>query len=404
MTLELRNHATDLRGAARLAIDATTGLTSLVEALHMHIAEGPTTAGGPLVGGLVRGITGLVYQSIRTVTRAAGVGMDAALGRLAPALGHVEATPGRAALIAVVNGVLGDYLADSGNPLAVSMEFRIRGKRLELNAEGLASAIGTPRRRIVVLVHGLCIDDLGWRRGGHDHGAALARELGCSPVYLRYNTGLHISTNGRALAAKIEALIAAWPVSVENVVIVAHSMGGLVARSAEWHARRTGLAWPSKLRKMVFIGTPHQGVPLEKGGHLLHLLLGATPYTAPLAGVGSIRSAGITDLRHGCLLDDDWHGHDRFARRGDPRRPVALPDDVECYAIAATLGDSRRHPYSHLIGDGLVSVPSALGEHREPRFRLDFRASHRWIAHRTNHFDLLGCPAVYERMRSWLAE
>lgn len=398
-----RNLVTDLRGATRLAVDATTGMTSLVEAMHANIASAPTALGGPVVGGVIGGITRLVYQGIRGVTRAVGGGIDVALGRLAPTLGHVAGSPERDALIAALNGVLGDQLAESGNPLAVSMHFRFDGKPLELAADGLV-ANPAASRRIVVLAHGLCVDDLGWNRKNQDHGAALARDLGYTPVYLRYNTGLHISTNGRALAAEIEALVACWPVPIEDLVIVAHSMGGLVARSAHHYATLAGHAWPSKLRKIVFLATPHHGAPLEKGGHGLHLLLESTRYTAPFTRLARIRSAGITDLRHGWLLDEDWNGHDRFARRGDPRRPVPLPHDVQCYAVAATVGGSHAHAGGRLIGDGLVRVPSALGQHRDPRFRLAFPATHQWIARRTGHFGLLGSPAVYDRIRNWLAE
>jgi hypothetical protein len=306
-------------------------------------------------------------------------------------------------VVAALNGVLGHHLDATGNPLALSMHFRHDGEPLRVSAEGRVDIVA-PRRRIVVLVHGLCVDDLQWSRKGHDHGAAVARDLGYTPVYLRYNTGLHISTNGRALAAALEALLAAWPVAVDDLVVIAHSMGGLVVRSAHHYATCAGHAWPAKLRKLIFLGTPHHGAPLEQHGQRLHLLLDSTRYTAPIARLAKIRSAGITDLRHGWLLDEDWDGHDRFSRHGDPRRPVPLPPGVQCYAIAASVGDSHHHTAGRLIGDGLVRVSSALGQHPDPRSRLAFPPAHRWIAWRTNHLRLLGCPGVYDRIRGWLAE
>jgi hypothetical protein len=256
--------------------------------------------------------------------------------------------------------------------------------------------------KVLVLAHGLCMNDLQWNRRGHDHGAALARDLGYTPVYLHYNTGLHISTNGGAFAGQLEALVAAWPVPVAQVAIVAHSMGGLVARSAHHQATLAGQAWPRLLRTLVFLGTPHHGAPLERGGHWIDLLLEATPYTAPFARLGRIRSAGITDLRHGCLLDEDWAGHDRFAARTDPRRPVPLPDGVRSFAIAATTGTSGDGLRARVVGDGLVPLPSALGQHRDPRLALAFPDAHQWVARETNHLDLLSRPEVYERLRSWL--
>jgi hypothetical protein len=392
----------DLRGGARLAVDAVQGVTDVVEALHTEIARTPTALAGPVVSGLTRGIAQLAYASVRQVTRAVGHGIDAGLAALGPALGPAAVSRTRDAVIAAVNGVLGHHLAESGNPLALGMDFRVEGRALTLSREGLAAAIDAPSRRILVLVHGLCVDDLRWRRNDHDHGAALARDLGYSPVYLHYNTGLHISTNGRTLSEMMDALVGAWPVPVEEVAILAHSMGGLVARSAEDHARRAGLDWRTKLRVLVFIGTPHLGAPLEQLGRRVHELLGATPYSAPFARLGNLRSAGITDLRHGWVRDEDWHGRDRFARHPGPRHPLPLPRDVRCYAVAATLATRPRRS-SRVIGDGLVPVSSALGRHHVARLSLAFPPSHRWIARGSSHFDLLSCPAVYAKIHTWLA-
>jgi len=398
-----RNHLSDLRGASRLAVDATAGIAELVEALHANIARLPAKLGGPVVEGAVNGIAWLVYRSIRGLTRAAGGGIDFALAHLARVLGHVDSSPRREAVVAALNGVLGDHLAETGNPLAIPMRLRRDGKPLEPTREGLAAAFPEPSAKLVVLVHGLCMNDLQWARQDHDHGAALARDLGHTPVYLHYNTGRHISTNGRALTEMLEALVAAWPVPLEELAIVAHSMGGLVSLSALHYGTVAGHAWPRHLRKLVFLGTPHHGTPLERGGHWLHLLFEKTSYTAPFARLGRIRSAGITDLRHGCLLDDDWQGRDRFAHGETPRRPVPLPEGVDCFAIAATTGKSAGDPGGRLLGDGLVPLASALGHHDDPQLALGFPESHRWIAYGAGHFDLLDRPKVYERIHAWLA-
>jgi hypothetical protein len=398
-----RNHVSDLRGVSRLAVDATTGLTGLVEAMQVSIARMPAKLGGPLVEGAVNGITWLVYRSIHGVTRTAGGGIDIVLARLVPMLGHMDSSPTREAVIAALNGVLGDYLTETGNPLAITMHWRSDGKPLEPTRERLATVFPMPSTKIVVLVHGLCMNDLQWTRQEHNHGAALARNLGYTPVYLHYNSGQHISTNGRALTAMLEALVAAWPVPVEELAIVAHSMGGLVARSAHHYGTVAGHAWRRRLHKLVFLGTPHHGAALERGGHRLHRLLDQAPYTAPFARLGKIRSAGITDLRHGSLLDEDWDGRDRFAHGEDTRRPVPLPEGVDCFAIGATTGRSPSDLRGRLLGDGLVPLASALGRHRDPKFTLALPESHQWIACDTSHFDLLGRPQVYERIHAWLA-
>ena len=145
------------------------------------------------------------------------------------------------------------------------------------------------------------MNDRQWNRDGHDHGAALADELGYLPLYLRYNSGLPISSNGRALAEMLETLIGNWATPVDELVIMGHSMGGLVARSACHHGQQAGHAWPKSLRKLVFLGTPHHGAPLERGGHGLDLVMDLSPYSMPFTRLSKARSAGITDLRHGVI-------------------------------------------------------------------------------------------------------
>lgn len=368
--------ASDLRGLNRLAIEATSGVTDVVEAMHRNIARTPGA--------------GLVYRSIRGITRLVGRGTDAAFVPFAR-LGEGRSSTEREAVLAALNGVMGDHLAATGNPLAIPMRFRRGGEPL----------VPSSGRRLLVLAHGLCMNDLQWDRKGHDHGAALARDLDFTPVYLHYNSGLHISTNGRAFAGMLEELVEQWPVPVEEMVILGHSMGGLVTRSACHYGHAAGHAWPRQLKKLVFLGAPHHGSALERGGNRVDSILGASRYTAPLGRLGKVRSAGITDLRHGNLLDEDWEGRDRFERSDDPRQPVPLPDGLQCYAMAAE--GSEAGLKSRLLGDGLVPVQSALGRHKEADKTLPFPESRQWVATDMTHFDLLGRPEAYEKIREWLA-
>jgi pimeloyl-ACP methyl ester carboxylesterase len=405
MTRSVHNPISDLRGASRMVVDAITGLTGLVEAMHINVAEkSMRIAGVGAVGTAAGSATSVVYRSIRYVTRTVGRGVDLALGAVAPVLGDIEPSRERENVVAALNGVIGDYLAETGNPLAATMHLRSEGRELDLTRRGLAAAIRAPSSKALVLVHGLCRNELCWERDGHNHGAQLARDHSYTAVYLRYNTGLHISTNGRALAEMLEAMVAAWPVPLREVSILAHSMGGLVARSAHHHASAAGHAWPRKLRKLVFLGTPHHGAPLERAGHRVDLLLQKTRYTAPLALLGKVRSRGITDLRHGYLLEEDLKGSARFADLTDSRCPVPLPKRVRCYAIAGSIGRAPVARRNQLIGDGLVPVPSALGDHPDPRFKLSFPPSRQWTVGSTSHFGLLSRGLVYERIREWFGE
>ena len=122
-------------------------------------------------------------------------------------------------------------------------------------------------------------------------------------MYLRYNTGLHVSQNGRELAAQLEQLVAHWPVPVTALTLVGYSMGGLVARSAIHYGQAGAMRWAGQLGDLVCLATPHHGSPLERAGNLLDALLGVNPYSAPYGKLIQLRSAGITDLRYGHVYD-----------------------------------------------------------------------------------------------------
>lgn len=178
-------------------------------------------------------------------------------------------------------------------------------------------------------------------------------------------------------------------------------MGGLVSRAAVRVAEERCQAWRGKLRALATLGTPHHGSPLERAGNLFETLLGVTPWSAPLAALGRVRSAGVTDLRYGNVVDADWSGADRFARGGDPRTPTPLPEGVRCYAIAGT-----RSPAStaerELASDDLVPVPSALGVHDDARVALRFTDTR--TLQDTHHLELLSSARAYAALVEWLGD
>ncbi|MFC3684522.1 esterase/lipase family protein [Hydrogenophaga luteola] len=396
----------DLQAAAQLAVQGTYGVINLTEAVHQAVHRRLGLSGGA-TGEQTGGLTGQIYQAVRGVTRLAGWGTNAALGLLLPLMddptSYPEASPQREAVLAALNGVLGDRLQVLGNPLAQAMELRAGGVTLSLGPDALKTQLPGAGAHLVLLIHGLCMNDTQWRRSGHDHGEFLAEALGATPVYLRYNSGLHISVNGRALALLLEQLVAAWPVPPERITIVGHSMGGLVARSAVAVGQAAGLSWTQPLRELVFLGTPHHGAPLERAGHGADWLLASNPFTAPFARLGQLRSAGITDLRHGHVQHADWQGRDRFASGADHRLPLPLPEGVDCYAVAATLAGQRSRLAERLTGDGLVPLDSALGRHEDPSMRLALAPDHLCTVYRTGHLDLLSSPRVAAQLQAWLA-
>ena len=386
MATPTRTNIDYLRGVTRLAVDATIGITDLVEKMHHTIQLGHMPLGASRAD-VTRGLTGLIYRGIRGTARVIGQGLDMGLAPVAALLPEGESTAARDAWVSAVNGVYGDHLVRTENPLAIEMSFRHDGVRVDPQrpADTLAGATG----RLLVLVHGLCLNDQHWARAGDNRIEAVAVEHGYTPVYLRYNSGRSISTNGREFADMLETLLRKWPQPLQEVVIVGHSMGGLVARSAVHHGRSARHEWPRSLRRLLFVGTPHHGAPLERGGHRLDYIMELSPYVAPFTRLGKSRSAGITDLRYGSITDDD-------------QEFVPLPQDVECYALAATLGKRRDRVAERLVGDGLVPLDSALGRHKDAARTLAIPEGRQWVGYEMGHLELLGRPEVYAQLRKWL--
>ena len=407
--------ASDLRAAAQLATQATHAITGMSEGVHQSVWR---TLGAPngATPAHTTGLTGLIYQSIHGVTGLIGRGLDAALTRLEPTLQRLEGqgdeSPERTAVIAALNGVMGDRLQASANPLALPMTLHYQelpafiSKGLEANLP-LNVQLPGAGPKLLLVIHGLCMNDLQWTIGDPsqsvNHATTLAHELGYTPIYLRYNSGLHVSQNGHELARQLQDLVQSWPTALTQITVLAHSMGGLLIRSALFYAQQVGLSWPALVKNIVFLGTPHHGAPLERAGNWVDELLGSTPYSRPFAKLGQLRSAGVTDLRYGHLLDVDWQGHDRFRRQPDSRQHVPLPEGIACFAVAATAAAQRGTLADRLLGDGLVPLPSALGQHDKPARCLVFAPAHQLVLYRTHHLQLLSSPEVTRQVIEWLA-
>lgn len=418
-------HVSDLQGLSQLATQGVLGVAGLAESVHGNVYKAVAAPFGLLGSRFIdaapgasgvkpTGITGLVYGSVRGITRLAGGTVNAAIVKAAPLLndfisqrfGAPASSPEREAVLSAINGVLGDQLLATANPLNIKMSLRHEGKSLVLDKASLAQRLpqfpNPATGKLLVVLHGLCMNDWQWTSSGYNHAQILANELGYTPVYLHYNTGLHTSINGEQFAGLLEQLLQAWPQPVEELTLLAHSMGGLVSRSACHVAEQSGMAWRSKLKNIVFLGTPHHGAPLERVGNWLDTTLGSNAVTKPFAAIGQIRSSGITDLRYGHVLESSWLGKDRFVRSPDSREPLPLPQGVNCFTVAATTSLEASPVRDALIGDGLVPLRSALGQHDEPNHCLNFAAENQWIAYGVQHVALLKNPAVAAQVKTWL--
>lgn len=425
------------RGFIDLVFDVVEETTNLVERTHDAVVERtsrrfapvePAKSTARVVTSVQTAISSGVFESIRavnaitrfTVGKVADVA-EAQHSSLRGAAGELH-TPIRSDAVhslswyadhaqSSLNGFWGDYLSRRKSRLELEMTVRHEGRRVPLTREGLEAAFPEATSRVCVFVHSLAATEWLWSLASEAHygdpavtfGSRLRGDLGYTPVYLRYNTGLHVSENGRALAELLTRFVDAYPVPVEEIALVGHSMGGLVARSAAHYASTHAEPWVAALRHVACIGSPHLGAPLEKATHVLTGLLrriDAAGAQVP-AEVLDARSAGIKDLRYGYTVDEEWMGRDPDRVFADARRDVPLVDGVGYYFLAATISRDPEHALGQLLGDLLVRLPSASGQAPEPARRVHFSSGA--VFPGMNHVHIANHPEVYEALRNFLA-
>jgi pimeloyl-ACP methyl ester carboxylesterase len=398
----------ETRALSRLAFAELSGAAGGVREIHQAIAErafGAVGAGALPARAVHDAVANGVYGALRGVTGVLGQAADAGLRRRPPSESRgLSSSPRGAVALGALNGLIGDTLEREDSDLHAPMAVRVGGRVVPPEPAALRSAFPHATPRIVVFLHGLMETELAWRLGagpkGETYGRRLALDLGCTPLYVRYNSGRHVSENGRSLADLLEELVVAWPGDVEQIALVGHSLGGLVARSACHYASERDDRWVRRVRHVVSLGSPHMGAPLAQAVHWATVGLDLVPETRPFAAFLRRRSAGIRDLRQGSLVDEDWRDREPDALRAAACREVPLLEGATHCFVAATVTHSAGHPLGRLLGDCLVLEPSASGRSRTRR--IPFRAEHGMHLGGAHHLALLNHPGVYERMRDWL--
>ena len=312
-----------------------------------------------------------------------------------PNLHEKALTPPMHFLVGVLNGVLGDYLLANHNPLALpSVLYDHYGALQQGDLEG----------RVVIFAHGLCMSHIEWsNRGNGGIGEKLlAQRDNNTMLYINYNTGRRISTNGRSIANLLEDLVRRNP-RITSIDLIGHSMGGLVSRSALFYGKQNMHRWFHMVDNLVCIGAPHHGAILERFGFALQDHIGRLPIIKLVRHVVNIRSNGILDLRHGSVRDDDWeHNNARIGLVDDNRKPAPLPSHINTFLIAGTVEfENRKNKTLRFIGDYLVSVKSALGEHPNPRYQLKLPESHKAVFYGLNHFEIQYHSSIAEQITKW---
>jgi pimeloyl-ACP methyl ester carboxylesterase len=362
-----RSALTPLRyaaGLAELAGHLGSEITALVQ--EVHAASSPTSwlsarAPAPAVYGGIR----LGFGGAR---RLAALG-----GRLAPR----DAAPDAWLDVqSALNGAFG-HLFDPNGAFSIPMSLR-------------RSAGERRGERRIVFLHGLCLNERCWDAPAHARFVAWARgRLGAEAVYLRYNTGLRISHNGARLADLLEREAPAG-----ELILVGHSMGGLLALGALHQGRERGLDWPRRVSRVACLGSPHEGTSLERLGNHANRLLGVSPWSRPFMRLGNLRSDGIRDLRFGHVLERDW----RDRPLDDPHpapSAVRLSGGVEHLLVAAARSARGE---AEPLGDWLVPVPSALARNLHPE-----GAARRELIPELGHLGMPADERVYRLLRDWLA-
>lgn len=403
----------EARAAGVLAGRAVAGTTRSVEHTHRALSSAALRllrlAHVPRAPRLIS--TG-VYFAVRSGGTLMGVVAGHAMARtIDPAAPPMASTPRGSRLQSALNGAVGDGLDGATRALAVAMSLRSEGRDVPCDRTCLTAAFPHATSRVVLFVHGLCHDENAWTPPPDEltqlprasFGDQLAAETGVSTLFLRYNTGRHVSENGADLAALLDGLTEAWPVPITELTLVGHSMGGLVIRSACADAVRRGAAWPDLTGLVVTIGTPHTGAPLEQVAAATARLLEKSEVTRGVARAFHARSAGIKDLRRGYTSDAEWAECDQDLCAHDHRQDLPPLESADHLVIAATVTTDPAHPLGRAIGDILVRTDSAHGRHPGGR-DIGFPADAGRVLGGITHLGLLHDPRVYEEIRSRLAD
>jgi pimeloyl-ACP methyl ester carboxylesterase len=373
----------DWRGVGYLVALATERLTAPVEGMHREIVGRWLGIAGPTAepaGRAVDGLIASIYHTIRLGGTVAGsvisIGAELTEGRAS--LRPVWETPKGKYVQSIINGVWGDRFDEDQSPFRIELGLRDPdGRLVPATPTSLRHAFPRPSGRLAVMAHGLGENERSWESAD---GAGLANGLqadGFSVLRLRYNTGRRVTENGLDLANLLEEVHRAWPVPVEEITLIGHSMGGLVVESAVDAGRSSGQGWVERATHVVALSAPHLGSPIEKLVHLFSRSLGLFRESRPIGTFLDQRSAGIRDLRHGPDLDG--------ASRGS----------IEHHLVGGTVTSDPTHPLGALVGDLVVRVASATrkGGDVETEVLVVGGSTHAGLRHNTE---------VVARIRTWL--
>src|SRR5271166_6853830 len=208
----------------------------------------------------------------------------------------------RPAVIAAVNGLFGDELAERDRPLAGTMAIRRRGNVVAPTADCLAAAFPSASSRVVVSMHGWCLTEGSWSRHPRTRRETTAAAManGCATTLdsARFSCATTPACTCRSTAGRSRNYCSDCTLTgrfLFELVLVGHSMGGLVARSACHYGAEQQHRWAEAVSHVVCLGSPHLGADLEKGVSVASWALARFPETRAIATFLNARSDGVKD-------------------------------------------------------------------------------------------------------------
>lgn len=388
-----------LEGTLMLVGDTIAHTATRVHEFHRAISDMPFKAVGTAtlnaskpVETVHNEITDLVYSAVREAGKgvfsgAAWVVRQANQSLASPQVIDQALDDKRlSAISSAINGVFGDHLAATRNPMQVRMNLYANGHALAADQAALIAQFPNAQNHLVIFVHGLCCNENSWQMyynpsepATRPYGDKLEETFPVTALYLRYNTGRNIDANSRQFKRMLNKLVRNWPVAVEGITLVGHSMGGLINRAVVEALTEDDIILQRAIRDVVCLGSPHAGAPLARLAAAGEQLFDRFELSRPIGRALGVRSRGIRDLDHGLGALQTRDGH-----------------EVMFHLIGSTIGDHGSSWLNTTVGDGLVTPDSALADDTGKAQRVTFAQKH--------HMTLLNDPDVYLELQMVLRQ
>jgi hypothetical protein len=301
----------------------------------------------------------------------------------------------------LLTSILGSSLNQKFEITKIEMSFRKDGRDIPI--QELDLNFSNPKsKKAILYLPGLFTDERLWQNRTVPYKkrkikvtgfANILQSKGYEPVFLRYNLGLPIHVNGKALMNLLDDFFKKYPDVELNAI--AYSLGGLVLRSMLYHAKELNKPWLPQIKKSVFLSSPDRGSYLEKLGIWVERILRSSPnlYLQIAGNIGRLRSDSIKDLSFGRIREtkggivEDLRGYFEDPYLGE----LDHMDVYQCYSLV----EPSTQPLKGWIGDGIVEKQSL--EHLKRRV---FQGSvgdipRSKVIYGQNHFSILHSKEVF---------